>query len=346
MNSPKVSIVIVNWNGRRFLEKCLASVFGQTYRDYDVILVDNGSSDGSAEYVETSFPLARVIRLDRNYGFAAANNAGIAEALKDREVRYVAALNNDTEVEPRWLEELVKAAEMHEEVGSLAPKILFDRPRNVICCTGICIYRDCDATERGRLEVDRGQYEEQEEVFGPTAASALFRRRMLEEVGLFDDDYFAYYEDVDLAWRARLAGWKCLYVPTAVVYHVLGGTSRQFAAFKAYYMERNRIWNLLKLLPLRMTVASVWYSGVRYAVLVYGVGVGKGAAGNFLKRESTLTMVTAVARAYLDAFLGLRSVLRKRRVIQATRVVGDSEIDAWFQRFGVGARELVLGKGA
>jgi len=339
---PKVSIIIVNWNGKKYLEECLTSVFNQTYPNYEVILVDNGSSDGSAEYVDTNFPQAKIIRLDKNYGFAKGNNIGIEEAFKDSEVKYIATLNNDTKVDPYWLEELVKVAEMHEGVGSVAPKILFYHARNLICCVGIRICKDCNAKERGRLEEDNNQYENVEEVFGPTAAAALFRREMLEEIGLFDEDYFAYYEDVDLAWRGRLAGWKCMYVPKAIVYHILAGTSKQFSTFKAYYSERNRIWNMIKFLPIHMIILSIWYSIMRYFLLIYGIRVGKGAA-SFLERESAWTMVTTVMRAYVDAFRALPQVLKKRRQIQVIKKVNNAQINGWFHRFGIHAKELGLG---
>ncbi len=338
---PKVSIVIVNWNGRKYLDRCLTSVFAQYYSNYEIVFVDNGSSDGSAEYVEIEFPQAKIIRLDKNYGFAKGNNVGMEEAFKDPLVKYIAVLNNDTEVHPRWLQELVNVAEAHKQLGSVAPKILFYYDRSMICCVGISVYRDGGAMEKGRLEDDCSQYDMEEEVFGPTAASALYRREMLEEVGFFDEDYFVYYEDVDLAWRARLAGWTCLYVPTSIVYHILAATSERFPTMKAYYMERNRLWNVAKLFPTNLVISAIWYSVLRYSILAYGIMAGRGAAARFLTRESPRTMINAVIRAHVDTFRALPVLLAKRREIQSLKKVSNSEISSWFRRFGVRANDLV-----
>jgi GT2 family glycosyltransferase len=343
MRLPKVSIIIVNWNGKKYLEHCLNSVYNQAYPNYEVIFVDNGSSDGSVEYVEANFPQAKIKRLDQNYGFAEANNVGIEEAFKDSAVKYIATLNNDTEVDSFWLGELVKVIEMHEDVGSVAPKILLYHDHKLLDCVGICIYRDCNAKNRGRLEEDNKQYDSLEEVFGPTAAAALYRREMIQKIGLFDEDYFAYYEDVDLAWKARLAGWKCLYVPQSLVYHIHSATSKSFSTFKAYYTERNRIWNMIKFFPIYMIFLSIWYTIMRYLLLTCGVGLGRGAAKNFLERQSAWTMATTVVRAYLGAFKVLPKIIKKRKQVQATRRVSNSEINSWFHKFGVGPKKLILG---
>lgn len=231
MKYPKVSIVIVNWDGKRYLEICLPSVFNLNYPNYDVILVDNGSTDSSVEFVKRNYPKVKIIRLDKNYGFAKGNNIGIEEALKDTNVKYIALLNNDTRVDKNWLSELVKVAESDEKVGMCAPKILrMDNPI-IIDSTG-AVFKWGSICDRGRGKVDKGQYDKKLSIVGAGGGSGLFKREMLEEIGLFDDDFFAYYEDSELIWRAYKEGWKARYVPTSIVYHKGGGTSKKNKEFE------------------------------------------------------------------------------------------------------------------
>jgi GT2 family glycosyltransferase len=222
MNNPEVSIVIVNWNGKQYLKDCLRTVFNQKYPDYEMIFVDNASIDGSVEYVKEKFPKAKIIINKENLGFAEGNNIGIRAS----KGKYVVALNNDTTVEPHWLEELIKAAERDEKIGICASKILWMDKPNIIYSTGFILKYGCVIGDRGHLEEDRNQYEKLQEVFGACACSALYRKDMLNEIGCFDETYFAYHEDSDLSWRAHNAGWKAVYVPTSICYHKSWGTKK------------------------------------------------------------------------------------------------------------------------
>ena len=205
------TVVIPTWNGRCLLDACLAGLGGQTWRDFEIVIVDNGSTDGTASWMQDRYPDVQVIANDRNLGFAAAVNQGIRASAS----RYVVTLNNDTEPAPGWLAALVATAERDPSVGMCASKMLFaDRP-GVINSTGIYLDRTGIAWDRRGGEPDDERGTEPVEVFGPCGGAALYRRTMLDEVGLFEEDFFAYLEDVDLAWRARLAGWRCLYVPAA-----------------------------------------------------------------------------------------------------------------------------------
>lgn len=231
MRYPKVSIIIVNWNGRRYLNECLTSVFHQTYPNYDVILVDNGSTDGSVEFVRKNCPKVKTIKLDRNYGFARGNNVGIEEALKDKNVKSIVSLNNDTKVDKNWLSELVKVAESNEKIGMCVPKILkMDNPAIIDSTGGILklgLKLGFIVTNRGCGEVDKGQYDEKLDIMGIGGASGLYKREMLEEIGLFDESFFTYCEETELSWRANKKGWKARYVPASVVYHKGSGTSKK-----------------------------------------------------------------------------------------------------------------------
>ena len=241
----RVTVIIVNWNGEGYLERCLGSLRQQTYADREVLLVDNGSTDGSVGLVRGRFPEVRLLALERNAGFAAGNNLGIRAS----QGAYVATLNNDTEVEPGWLAALVAGMGSGPRVGMCASKMLFLHQRERINSTGIAVDRLGIAWDRdgGRLDAEAGL--EPGEVFGPCAGAALYRRDLLDEAGGFDDDYFYLYEDVDLAWRARLLGWRAWYCPSARVYHVHAGAGTEGSPLKSYLLARNRIWTLIKDYP-------------------------------------------------------------------------------------------------
>ena len=241
----KASIIVVNWNGKRFLEECLSALLAQTYSPYEIILVDNGSRDGSVDFVAERFPEVRIIENGENLGFAAGNNVAIRVAQGD----YIVTLNNDTRAEPDWLEELVKAVETDPQIGMCASKMLFYYHTGVLNSTGISLDVAGIAWDRRGGERDDGLEREPLEIFGPCAGAALYRREMLDEVGLFDEDFFAYHEDVDLAWRARSRGWRCMYSPRAVVYHVHSGTGLEGSAFKNRLLGRNKIWTMVKNYP-------------------------------------------------------------------------------------------------
>ena len=207
----KSSIIVVNWNGKRFREGCLSALLAQTYSPYEIILVDNGSRDGSVDFVAERFPEVRIIENGENLGFAAGNNVAIRVARGD----YIVTLNNDTRAELDCLEELVKVVETDPKIGMCASKMLFCYHTGVLNSTGISLDVAGIAWDRRGGERDDGLEREPLEIFGPCVGAALYRREMLDEVGLFDEDFFAYHEDVGLAWRARSRGWRCMHVQPA-----------------------------------------------------------------------------------------------------------------------------------
>jgi hypothetical protein len=238
-----VSVIVVNWNGRAYLEKCLASLQAQTYPAVEIIVVDNGSADGSAAWVVQRFPEARLIVNPDNRGFAAGNNQGVQAARG----AYLALLNNDAWVEPNWLAELVAAVERDPRLG------MADRPE-IINSTGVCVDRSGISWDRSSGKEARRTDCEPGAVFGPCAGAALYRRAVFEDVGLFDEDFFAYLEDVDLAWRARWRGWQAVYVPSARVYHVHSGTAREGSPLKTYLLARNKIQLIAKNYPMPQVI--------------------------------------------------------------------------------------------
>ncbi|BCS54874.1 glycosyltransferase family 2 protein [Geobacter sp. SVR] len=243
---PLVSVIILNWNGRAYLKECLDSLAAQTFRDFETILVDNGSKDESAGYVRNTYPWVRLVELTENTGFAAGNNRGLAEA---HGVQHIVTLNNDTKIVPEFLAELVRAVNADSGIGMVAAKMLNFFQQGRIDSVGVRPTKAGLGENIGVGKTDEGQFDKPEEVFGPCAGAALYRRKMLEDVGFFDADFFAYYEDLDLAWRGRLAGWKAVTAPRAVAYHVHSATGGRMSPFTVYQVQRNKWYVLLKNWP-------------------------------------------------------------------------------------------------
>jgi hypothetical protein len=217
-----VSVIIPSCNRRALLAECLRALQAQTYEPFEVIVVDNGSTDGSAEMIaETWVPKVRVIANPGNEGYARAVNQGIGASRG----AYVATLNNDAVPDPGWLTALVEAASRDPRVGMVASKVVnYDDP-HILDGTGLLLYPDGSSRARGRLEEDRGQYDGATEALLPSGCAALYRREMLEEIGMHDEAFFAYCEDTDLGLRGRLAGWGCAFASKAVVRHHYSASS-------------------------------------------------------------------------------------------------------------------------
>jgi GT2 family glycosyltransferase len=336
---PLLSVIIPNWNGKHFLTECIDSLKEQTFRDFETILVDNGSTDGSAEFAEKRYgEFIRVLRNKENLGFAGGNNIGIQAARGE----YIVLLNNDTWADPHWLEELVKATQIDSLIGMWGSKIRSYFQRNRIEGIGELIYWDGLCRAQGQFEQDDGQYEVMQEILFPPGCGAMYRKSVLDEIGLFDEDFFAYGDDTEIGIRARLAGWKCLYVPRAIIYHKNSGTGGQHSPFKAYYVERNRFWITLKYFPLPLLLFTPFFTIWRFAFQAYGALSHRGAAGKFTQMHSPWHLIGILFKAYGSGFRGLPKMWEKRRRLSRLRKVSFREIFSWFKRFGISAREISL----
>ncbi|MCW1930188.1 MAG: glycosyltransferase family 2 protein [Candidatus Kerfeldbacteria bacterium] len=248
--NPRVVVLITNFNGKHLLEECLRSVFAQSYDAYDVVVVENASSDGSAEYIATHFPQAHLVRCEKNYGFSGGNNRGMEYIRSHLFCDFVLLLNNDTRVDGHWIEELVRCAERHEDAALIGSKVMLMDTDQQLHSTGIVLYSDLTTTNRGMYTKDEGQYDVEEEIFGPIGCSVLVRMSALPaDEELFEECYFAYREDDELSWRMRVYGYVNYYCPTSIIWHKHSATNRPFSRFKLFYTERNRIFNSLLYLP-------------------------------------------------------------------------------------------------
>jgi len=311
MTTPLFSIVIPNWNGKHFLQPCLDSLRAQTYEAIEVIIVDNASSDGSQDYIKTGYPEVILIELSDNLGFTGACNIGMESATGD----IISLLNNDTEVEPNWVDEIVSAFDRHPDVGMIASKMLLFNEREKIHTTGDFFTTDGRAGNRGVWEKDEGQYDSEDYVFSACGGSSAYRQSMLDKIGLLDNDYFFLLEDVDLAWRAQLAGYKVLYVPTAVVYHHLSATGGGVIA--SFHNGRNSIWIVVKNLPRGLWHKYGWQIIKRqFSITWEAIQAWRGEAAR------------ARLRGILNGLWTLPNALKKRKHIQAMKTVSDEYIDS------------------
>ena len=336
---PLVSVIVVNWNGLSYLPDCLGSLAVQSYPAMEIVVVDNGSTDGSVEYLRGGHgSRVRLVESPANLGFAGGNNLGIRAA----KGAYLALINNDAAADARWVEALVGAAESDSRVGMCASKIyVWDRP-GILDGAGLQVSGDGIGRGRGRLEPDREEFAREEDALLPSGCAALYRRAMLDEIGLFDEDFFAYCEDTDLGLRARIAGWRCRYVPGAVVRHRYSGSTAPHSPFKAFQVERNRIWVVVKCFPLRMAVASLGYTMGRYALQLYGALIGRGAAAKLAAQQSPWALVGTIVRAWLSALVRFPEMWRRRRAIHSAGKIGRRELERLLRVHRVGLSELAL----
>lgn len=304
-----IDVIIINWNGRHLLGACLSTLLRSEGVPFAVTVYDNGSTDGSVDYVRQAFPTIRVLTGKTNIGFSPAVN----EVIRATSGEYVVLLNNDTEVEPNWLAELVDAAAIDRGVGMVASRMLFWSDPDRINSAGIDIDRCGIAWDRlGGALASSG--DEPAEIFGPSGGAALYRRSMLDRIGLFDDDFFAYLEDVDLAWRAQLAGWRCLYAPRARLRHHHSATGREGSPLKNFLLGRNKVWSVFKNYP-----APEIY---RYlpAILSYDLGT---VPYRLLLKGDLHSL-----RGRLAGLAGLPVILQQRRLIQRL-ATGAGRRQAW-----------------
>lgn len=338
------AVITANWNGKGLLKECLGSLRKQSYRNFVTIVVDNGSTDGSAEYVMKNFPEVRVISLRKNKGFTGGNNAGFVEAMKDKGIKYLVTLNNDAVAERDWLKNLISAAKSDKNAASCSSKVLYLFNKDKIDTAGIAIYQDGHGQSRGGLE-NASKYVKKEEIFGASAVAALWKREALEKVGLFDSMFFMYQEEIDLAWRLRYAGYKSIFVPNAIVYHAHSATSRPFSPLKAYCSERNRLWLVFKNFTCLMILKSVYYTMKRYIALAGGARKNKGAAGKFMEKNPLSSIILVLLKAYFIGIIALPLFIPKRTRIQYARIknhIGRKQIDGWFRKFSTDSERMAM----
>ncbi len=304
-------MIIPNWNGRQHLATCLSSLRAQEGVSFEIILVDNGSTDGSQAFIRDEFEEVKLLELENNQGFTGACIAGYQQA----EGEFVVLLNNDTEVTSSWLAKIVDAFRRHPEVGIVASKMLLFDSRDHFHTAGDYYRVDGIPGNRGVWQQDTGQYDREEYVFSACGGSAAYRRSMIQEIGFLDEYYYFSCEDTDLSWRAQLSGWKVLYVPEAIVYHKLQATGGDVTA--SYYDGRNFIFLILKNYPSTL-LRKYWPSILRAQLNISWMAL-KAWRGEAAR---------ARLRGQIAGLMGGIKILSKRRQVQTIRRVTDESLTA------------------
>lgn len=258
--SKKAAIVIVNWNGLRFLENCLKSIYRQTYKNFDIYFTDNNSKDESTNYVRTNFPKIKIIQMNKNYGYGKGNNEAIKEALKDKGVKYIVCLNNDTIVDKNWLKELIKTAEKDKKIGAVSTKSYFSDGK-IIQNAGLYFSPSLGLNKPGGLSVGYGltdkkipELSKEIKLFSCGGVAPLYKRNVLEELlvrdsEIFDEDFFYGAEDLDIGFRIKSLGYESILAPKATLLHFHSQSGGAASLFKTYNCERNSIAVAIKNLP-------------------------------------------------------------------------------------------------
>jgi GT2 family glycosyltransferase len=325
MLEPLVSVIIVNWNHRDCISDCLRAVHNQEYPYLEIFVVDNASSDGSVDWIRQNYPEVKVIAFTENRGFARAFN----DAARISNGAFILSLNPDVTIEPGFIAAMTNALADEETIGIAAPKLLQALDPTLLDSTGLFIDRSRRTYDRGQGYVDSGQFDAQNDVFGACGAAAMYKRSLLNELQMdgqyYDEDFFAYYEDADLAWRAQLMGWRCVYVPAAVGLHIRGyGDTLRKRRKKNHYGPRFALRNRY-LMILKNDEFTSFLSDLPFIIL------------SEIPRIFYLAIVSPLSLfGMIDFIRVLPSAWKKRKTIQAARKMNKSEIRRWF--YGVNFR--------
>jgi GT2 family glycosyltransferase len=334
---PAVSVIILNWNGSSHLPECLASLKNQTYQNFECIVVDNGSQDASVNYLKTSHPWVRLIELDSNKGFAAGNNIGYSRSSG----RFVVTLNNDTAVDEKWVQELVNVAEEDPNTGMVASRICNYYEPDVIDSLGmkICLdgmsrgaFRGCKFSELRSVP---------DSILLPSACAALYRREMLEQIGFFAEEFFAYCEDTDLGLRAIRAGWKSRLAVDAIVYHKYSATAGSFSPLKLFLVERNHFWTAVRNFPSLLILLLPVTTLMRYIMQLIAISGNRGAGAVLRSDDNKSECVCAVLKAVWAALTCPAYLISSRTSVKNKRTICDAAFLKILKKFRLKFSELL-----
>jgi len=308
----RVAIVVPNWNGADLLRTCIDSLLAQTYRNMSIIIVENGSIDSSLEILKNYDNKITVLTQDHNLGFAGGVNVGIKYALEEK-FEYIGLFNNDARAEKDWVQNLVKVLDQEKRVGIVTSKILIDTTGK-LDSTGDWFTTTGMPFPRGRGEVDKKQYDKDTLVFGASGGASLYKSDLFKDIGTFDEDFFAYYEDVDISFRAQLKGWLVKYEPNAVVYHKLSATSNKLGYFAIKQSAKNFWFLFIKNVPRPLFFKYLPHALYRYTRM-FAARLIKGGFGAFFS-------------GFIQAILLMPKKFTERRVIQKERTVSIEYLDS------------------
>ncbi len=337
MDRPFVSFIIVNWNGASFLAECIESILHQSYNPTELIVVDNGSTDGSLEIIRR-YPEIRLIVNLTNLGYGPANNQGISEAKGE----VIAFVNNDVVLDLDWLHGIVPALLISNHIGMCAGKTLSYFQKDLIDNTGHLLFWDGINRGRGRMQRDMGQFDSVEQAFFPSGSACIFRTSVLRQIGTFDEDFFLYGDDAEIGIRGRLAGWECAFAPHAIAYHRYSASSSPYDPIKFFYVERNRFWVVLKYFPLELVLLNPVFSMARYLFHFLALLNGKGVSGQFARSHSPKNLFLLWGRAQFSAWKEFPRFWKKRRELMRQLRWSRKRFYQCFLPNRIGLRELTF----
>jgi GT2 family glycosyltransferase len=329
----EVTVVVPTLKADESLVRCVYSLLGQTWPNLDIVVVDN-SGKGLVQQSEVGKLPVRILQLERNYGYGGAVNRGWLTS----QASYLATINDDAEATPGWIEALTRTLQQFPQAGSVASLVLFDQQQ--IDSAGMLIARDGSSKQRGHRQ-SPAEFMVAAEVLCPSGSASMYRRTMLEQVGMFDEEFFAYCEDTDLGLRAARAGWQCRFDPQAVVYHGYSHSAGKASRFKAYHVERNRLFLALKNFPWAWLVRAPLYAVRRYLWHLWFLFFGKGAAAEFHKDGGNgLYLVYLVFRAHLSALFRTPDLWRRRQRNLNEARLADEQFLQHLERFEISVKQV------
>ncbi len=311
----KASVIVLNWNGLQHLNDCFSSLTNQTYKDLELIMVDNCSEDSSVKFVKSNFPSVKLLELDDNYGFCKGNNEGIKIATGE----YIVLLNNDTICDPDFVFQLVKSLEQSDNIGSVASKMLFMSDYQKIDNVGIGFRKSGVGYKIGWLQTDNGQFDRPMYVFGSCAGAAIYRKEVFEKIGLLDELLQTNNEDIDFSFRMQLTGFECVYNPAAIVYHKVSATAGIKSKFTIYQTQRNLEIVYLKCMPSPYLLIYLPLH-IYHSIASMGLRILSGHLFTVLK-------------AKWDFIKLLPTVLKKRKQVQNKKIIEKDKIKKLFRKY-------------
>lgn len=341
MHTKNVAVIIASYNKIDLLKNCLDTLTIQSYDGFKIIVVDNGSTDGTDQYIKKNFPYIELIKLPENLGFARGFNAGILRAFEDPNINYIATLNNDTLVSKDWLKSLLITIKKDEKTGMVTSKGFFTDGN--IQNAGLSLEKALQSPRYGGISIGYGEKDKdllkkEIEVFAPGGVAALFKAGILKELykrdgEIFDEDFFSYSEDLDLGFRIRLLGWKCYLSPNAKLIHLHSQTAISASLFKVYYSTRNKVLLAIKNLPLSL-LPSFLYHNIKLQIIFFKAKKKNPSIRQAIEKNKLHKVFYTILKAYILAIPFIPKMLKKRKKIQSAKNVTVNEIKTWFEIFG------------
>ena len=335
-NLPLITVVVVTLNNLHLLRNCLNSIYAQDYGAIEIVVVDNGSDEDVRGMLAKQFPEVRMVRLDKNYGFAGGNNRGIEAA----QGKYIALINNDAVAAPQWISSLVATAESDSTIGAAASIIIDGNQPEVLDSCGVGIALD-GMSRQAMRGMPAPRWTQPREVLVFSGCACLLRMEALSEVGFFDEDFFAYCEDTDLGLRLRRAGWKIVVAPEAYAHHYYSLTGGKYSLQKVYWVERNHFWVAIKNFPWILLAMLPIIAGWRYIVQGYLVLRAGGELNKFAENNELSAIISAYLKAYIDMFKKLPAMLVKRRRFRKKQQITNIEMFNLIWKFHLSIDEII-----